>query len=636
MQHFVPGQLLSDVLNNRTDHVYIIAEIGINHDGCLETALKLIDAAKAAGVDAVKFQKRDLSSIYAQDVIDDPNSQEWNIEYLLNELKTVELTRDDYEQIRERCLSLALDLIITPFDIVSTDFVVEQGVAAFKNASCNMINFELLEHMISKGLPILISTGMWSDSEIVEATNFLKEKGAEFSLMLSNSTYPCPYEDISLSYLTQLKEYCQVVGYSGHERGTFIPVAAVALGARIIEKHITFDKTKTGLDHKASMEPDEWSEMVRNIRLLQTSLGSHKTTNQAELLARQSFCSSPYALKDLKVGDLLTEDCFVWRAPGKGIFQNEIQKYLGKPVTLNILTGQCISISHFNTDTLAIKDWKLQDFKKQWGVKCRFNDFLEYSVLSSPVVEFHCSEKDIYDKVTGICSQTSQLIIHAPEIVDRMLVNICSLDERQLNLSLNILQDTINRTVELSKGFPGKPKLVVHFGGMQLDEAGDETTLRRSLLDRAISTFQKLNYDPDEIDILPENLPPKPWYLGGEWNQYGFMTEDDIIEFCDHFGLKMTFDICHAQLYCKSCDHDLVKYTKKVKHLVSHLHISDATGVNGEGIQVHEGEIDFHNVLCQFIDTECSWVTEIWAGHTNNGQGCHKSMIELGRYKEFL
>lgn len=636
LDDYMPGQRLREVLSKTTTYVYIIAEIGINHDGCLQTALNLIDAAKVAGVDAVKFQKRHLPSIYDANTIHDPNSQEWNIEYLIETLKVVELSAEDYRIIHEHCRKLKLDLIVTPFDELSTDFVCEQGVVAFKNASCNMLNFRLIDHMVSKGLPILISTGMWTDTEIKKATKYLDAKEAQYSLLLSNSTYPCPYEDISLSYLKTLREYSPVVGYSGHERGIFIPIAAVAMGARIIEKHITFDKNKTGLDHKASMEPDEWQEMVRQIRLLQTSMNDTKIANQAELLARQSFCLSPYATQALKKGDILTENHFIWRAPGKGIYQHEISEYIGKAVLLDVQCGKCLSKSHFHTTTRAMSEWKIPNYRKKWGVKCRFHDFLEYSVLSAPVVEFHCSQKDIYDPTSGICSTTSQLVVHAPEIVDMMLVDICSQDERQRKLSLNILQDTITKTIDLSQNFPGKPKLVVHFGGMQLDPAQDETSLRKSLLARAISSFSELNYDPDAIDILPENLPPKPWYLGGEWNQYGFMTEDDIIEFCQHFKLQMTFDICHAQLYCKSCDKDLTEYARRVKPFVSHLHISDATGVGGEGVQIHDGEIDFKRVLKELEDCDCSWVTEIWAGHTNNGEGVYKSMIELQNYEELL
>ena len=144
-----------------------------------------------------------------------------------------------------------------------------------------MLNFKLIDRMVLKGLPILISTGMWTDEEIKIAVAYLNAKNAQYSLLLSNSTYPCPYEDICLAYLQKLGNYTPVIGYSGHERGTFIPIAAVAMGARIIEKHITFDKNKTGLDHKASMEPEEWHEMVAHIRILQSSIrGNQIQTRQ--------------------------------------------------------------------------------------------------------------------------------------------------------------------------------------------------------------------------------------------------------------------------------------------------------------------------------------------------------------------
>ena len=627
--------MLSKVLKKQTNHVYIIAEIGINHNGKLDIALELIQEAYNAGVDAVKFQKRNIYKIYTKKTIDDPNSCEWNIEYLLNVLKDTELSKEDYDIISERCKELKLDLIITPFDKESVDFVLNYDVVAFKNASCNMTNYELLDYMAQKSLPILISTGMWNDQEISSAVKYFKAHNIEYILLLANSTYPCPYEDININYLNTLKKYSNVIGYSGHERGNFIPIAAVALGARIVEKHITLDKTQPGLDHKASMEPPEWKEMVSNIRLLEKALGDNKVVNQAEMLAKQSFCLSPYASRDIEKGELLTEDMFTLLSPGKGLLQNELSEFIGKEVKLFIKKNSCISKSYFE-DTLPIKNWQITNYQKRWGVKCRFNDFLEYSVLSSPIVEFHCSQKDIYDSTTGILSNTSQLVIHAPEIVDKMLVDICSNNEYQVKKSLDILQHTINKTIELSKNFKGKPKLVVHFGGMCLESSNNIRETQNNMLNNAIKNFKKLNFDKSLIDILPENLPPKPWYLGGEWNQYGFMNENDMSIFCDTFGVKMTYDICHAKLYCNHCNKDIVEYTKNIKKYIAHVHISDAKGINGEGVQINEGDTDFLPIFQEIEDIPFSWVTEIWAGHINNGKGCHDSMKLLEPYKKYL
>ena len=628
--------MLKKILNKEIKNkVYIIAEIGINHNGKLETALKLIEKASEAGVDAVKFQKRNIKDIYTEKTIQDPNTQEWNIEYLIKELNTCELGKRDYDIIYEKCNQLKLDLIITPFDIESVDFILNYKVVAFKNASCNMNNYKLIDYMSEKKLPILISTGMWSDEEIRDSIEYFKKKDINYTLLLSNSTYPCPYEDINITYLNTLKKYSNIIGYSGHEHGTFIPIAAAALGARIIEKHITLDKSQDGLDHKASMEPEEWKEMVKNIRLLEKSLGDEKVVNQAESLAKQSFCLSPYSKRDIKKGEIFTKDMFELLAPGKGLLQKDLISFLGKKIETDIQKNTCISTSMFEK-TIPISEWKIEKFKKWWGLKCRFSDFHLYNPLSAPVIEFHCSQKDVYDSVTGISSKNSQLVIHAPEIVDRMLVDICSTDEFQVNKSLDILQQSINRTLELSKNFKGKPKLVIHFGGMCLEKKDNIEGIREDLMKRSIENFKKLNYDESLIEILPENLPPKPWYLGGEWNQYGFMLSEDMIKFCEKFNLKITYDICHAKLFCNYFNKDIVDYTKKIKKYISHLHISDTRGINGEGVQINEGDTDFQPIFEELKDLDYSWVTEIWSGHINNGKEQYKSMKLLEEYKNIL
>lgn len=619
---------------NNPRKVYIISEIGINHNGCIDTALQLINESKKAGADAVKFQKRDLKSLYTDNSINNPNNQEWNIEVLVNQLKKVELSYDEYHIINEECKKLNIDLIITPFDKVSVDFITTLDIVAFKNASCNMTNYDLIDYMGKHNLPIIISTGMWTDEEINNCTQYFKMNNYEYYLLLSNSTYPCPFEDININYISTLKKYSKIVGYSGHERGIFIPIAAVALGARIIEKHITFDKNQKGLDHKASNNIQEWNEMINNIRLLEKALGNNKIVNQAEFLAKQSFCMSPYSTRDISKGEVLDKNMFIMRAPGKGILPNELDKYLGTKVQHNIPKDSCISSGYFDS-TISINSWNLNKFKRNWGVKCRFGDYPQWSVLSAPVYEFHCSHEDMYNSITGISSNTSQLIIHAPETINTMLVDICAEDNSfQLNKSLDLIQHTINRTIEISKDFVGKPKLVIHLGGMCLDPVSNNNVYikRKTLLDRAIKNFSKLNYDKDQIEILPENLPPKPWYFGGEWSQYGFMYEDDICKFCDHFGLNMTYDVCHAKLYCNHCNCSLDNFTKKVKPYISHLHISDAIGVNGEGIQIDEGEIDFDELINELDDKNFTWVTEIWSGHTNRGKKTYDAMKKLERF----
>ena len=154
-----------------------------------------------------------------------------------------------------------------------------------------------------------------------------------------------------------------------------------------------------------------------------------------------------------------------------------------------------------------------------------------------------------------------------------------------------------------------------------------------------IDNFSKLKYNKSDIDILPENLPPRPWYLGGQWFQYGFMYPEDMIRFCNYYNLRMTYDVCHAQLFCNHQKTSLEDYTKKVMSHVSHLHISDAHGIDGEGLQIGEGCIDFDkffNNIENCKNNDYTWVTEIWSGHLNHGSGCRHSMHNLSKYKKVL
>jgi len=610
------------------DFTYIIAEIGINHNGSLKTAIELIYAAKDAGVDAVKFQKRHLESIYSKEILDDSNSSEWSFEYLIPLLKEVELTENEYLTIRKKCDELKLDLIITPFDEVSAKFIAELGVSAYKIASADMTNIPLLKKCNGYGLPLLISTGMWKDEDIVKCSEIYKIDKLNYAFLLAQSTYPASYETLNLKYLEKLKKLTSVVGYSGHERGTFIPVAAVAMGCKIIEKHITFDITQKGPDHKASMLPNEWKEMVYQIRMLEKAMGSNKDINQAEIQNKEAFAKSAVPIRDLPIGHVLIKSDLDYKSPGKGIFPHEIHDYIGKVLKKPIKKDHYINKTDFE-DTVSIANWEKFSFSKKWGAKCRFHDYDDYKVLNSPSIEFHCSQTDLDIDFRPEISN-SELIIHAPEIFDRQLVDICSEDEYIVKESLNILQRSIDKTLEIAKYFPkAKPKLVMHLGGMYLNkrELCDTSILTK----RAIENFKKLKYDSELIDILPENLPPRPWYLGGEWFQHGFMLVKDMIEFCDYFNLGITYDICHASLYCNEFNIDLADYTKEILPYVKHIHISDAYGNNGEGVQIGEGSIDFDKVLKEVKDYDFTWMPEIWSGHLHQGAGTYKCMRILNK-----
>ncbi|MEI9919949.1 MAG: N-acetylneuraminate synthase family protein [Bacteroidota bacterium] len=615
--------------------VYIICEIGINHNGSLAKALELIDAAKEADVDAVKFQKRSLPDIYGKAILKDANSAEWNFDYMIPLLKEYELSEDDYRIIRKKCDDLELDLIITPFDLSSAEFVAKLGVSAFKIASADMTNLALVEKCGSYGLPVIISTGMWEKSDIETCVKRYKDKGIQYILLHAQSTYPSPYESLNLKFIEELKKLSNPVGFSGHERGTFIPIAAVAMGCKVIEKHITFDRNEIGPDHKASMLPEEWKDMVHNIRMLEKSLGARKEVNQAEKLNREVFAKSAVAKSDIKAGHILVPEDVELKSPGKGIFPHEIIKYYGQVLKNDVKANHYIAKTDFE-NVITIGEWKLPKFSSTWGIKCRFHDFEAYNVLHAPSVEFHCSQTDLdVDFRPKESPNPSQLIVHAPEIFDRELFDICSDDETKVKRSLHILQRSIDKTLELAKYFPAKkPKMVIHLGGMSLNVRDLKDT--RPMMDNAIRNFKPFHQYKDDLDILPENLPSRPWYFGGEWYQHGFATAEDMRYFCETYGLGMTYDICHAFLYCQVHNKDIVKYTETVMPIVKHLHLSDARGINGEGVQLGEGEMNLDAVFDKMKGYKDTWVTEIWSGHLHNGAGTYKAMQILGKYDNII
>lgn len=630
---FESGKLKKIFNGGTKQSTYIISEIGINHNGSFDTAVKLMEASKKAGVDAVKFQKRDLDEIYSKSIIKDSNSAEWSFDYLIPLLKEFELSHEAYYEIRKKCDELELDLIVTPMDHKSAQFVADLGVSAFKISSADMTNIPLIELCAQYQKPLIVSTGMWKEEDILKCTDLYKKNNVNFALLLAQSTYPAPYESLNLNFIKKLKEISKVVGYSGHERGTFIPVAAVTLGCQIIEKHITFDKSLKGPDHKASMLPEEWSEMVYQIRMLEQALGSEKRVNQAEIQNKEAFAKSAVAKSNLKAGHILKKQDIVFKAPGKGIFPHEIDNYYGKVLKKDVEEDHYINHTDFEELT-KISEWKKFSFQKDWGIKCRFHDYDKYRILGSPSVEFHCSETDL-DVEFSTDTTSSRLILHAPEIFNRELVDICSEDPAKVERSLEVLQRSIDKAMQIAKYFPEKkPKLVVHLGGMFLDKLECHDT--SGLTMRAVEPFKRLQYDPERLEILPENLPPRPWYMGGEWYQHGFMKAEDMVEFCKELNLKMTFDICHAQLYCKLHDQKLSEYAKIVMPYVSHLHISDAKGINGEGLQIHEGELDFDATFTEMSGFEFTWVSEIWSGHHHEGAGTYKCMQFLEKWSGLL
>lgn len=316
-------------------HVYIIAEAGVNHNGQLDLALKLCDAAKEAGVDAVKFQTWKTENIVTasaqQAAYQTENTGKQESQFDM--LKRLELSYEHFTYIQQYCKQIGIDFLSTPDEEESLAFLMNDLQQPWiKIGSGEVTNIPYLRTIASYHKPVILSTGMSTLAQVATAYDTLLEAGApQVSLLHCTTNYPCPYDEVNLRAMQTMKDAFKCrVGYSDHTMGTEIPVAAVAMGAEIIEKHFTLDRTMDGPDHKASLEPDELKLMVRQIRHIETALGDGiKRPNRSEAENAKVVQKSILAKRPIKMGETLTSEMLTVKRAGAGISANHWDVVVG-------------------------------------------------------------------------------------------------------------------------------------------------------------------------------------------------------------------------------------------------------------------------------------------------------------------
>ena len=323
---------------------YIIAEIGINHNGDLSLAKQLIDVAVNAGANAVKFQKRTLEYIYTENARKNPNSESQGFEVLYNELKKVELSKEDYKEIVRYCKEKQITFLCTPWDKKSVDFLETLNVPAYKVASGDLTNFPLIRYLGKTKKPIIISSGMSSLEEIKRTINFIKNEDMRFVLLHCNSTYPAPTEALNLALMPHLRELDIIVGYSGHENGIIPTLTAAIMGAVMVERHITLDKSMFGLDHSSSLEPDEFINLVKHIRESELAKGKPiKRITRGEVLQREVLAKGIVCMSDIDINTEFTEKNIDVRGPERGLSAQYYYDIIGKKSNRKIQKGEYLT-----------------------------------------------------------------------------------------------------------------------------------------------------------------------------------------------------------------------------------------------------------------------------------------------------
>ncbi len=339
---------IGNKLMGEEEQCFIIAEAGVNHNGDVELAKKLIDVAKEAGVDAVKFQTFKTESVVTKNTEKAEYQKETTGEGAQYEMiKKLELKDEDFRELADYAKEKEIMFLSSPFDKESVDLLYELGVPVFKVASGEITNFPLLRYIAKKGKSIILSTGMSTLGEVEEALNVIRSEGVRDVVLLHCvSNYPAKIEDVNLRAMETLEQTFKVpVGFSDHTLGITVPIVAVALGACVIEKHFTLDKNLPGPDHKASLEPNELEEMVRAIRDVENALGDGvKRPTKDEGAIKKVARRSIVAKMDIPEGTVITEDILDTKRPCTGIEPRYIDIIMGKKAKENIKKGEIISM----------------------------------------------------------------------------------------------------------------------------------------------------------------------------------------------------------------------------------------------------------------------------------------------------
>ena len=571
-------------------------------------------------------------------------------QYLHTQITETNLDFDTVKSLFDFSRDLGLDVIATPFDRQSLDFITDYKVDAIKIASCDLTNEPLLRHAAQAGPPLIISTGMAWEREIIHAFEVVSKLNDNHAFLHTNSTYPAPMTDLNLSYIQRLNEMLpSVIGYSSHDATDYISLAAIGLGARIVEVHITLSKNLPGTDHKASLEKDGLSQFVSQVRAVGEALGvdSPRTVSQGERLNRIALGKSLCYAKDLPAGHSLEPADFELRSPGSGIPFEELNRIIGKNVLIDVAIGQLVSEEDFGSQQAAlfndqvgaaIQQLKLKKFNA--GIPVRYHDYKKLTdSIDHDFVEFHMSEIDLkLDPGEFISKKSSNqhLYVHCIEQYnDGFILDFASRDGAVVVESFKRAQALFEHITQLKEYFPSAKttQLILNLGGFSKVRITDEKELQQKhniaienlkmLADRAAGC---------SIRLLLQTMPAMPWHLGGTSNHNLMTTADSVIRLTESTGLGVCYDLSHSALAAKYFNFDVIEFTQQIKPFVEYLHIADASSLAEEGMQIMDGDLDLKGILTQFLDGQAyNFIPEIWNGHAQNGLGFQVALIRLNQ-----
>lgn len=611
---------------------FVIAEIGNNHNGSYDCAIEMIDRAIDIGVDCVKFQMRHLEEVYRKRSLN-KDGEDLGTEYILDLLNRFELSVQEHRKLFEYCSSRGIMYLCTPWDAKSIEVLEEFNVSAYKVASADLTNLPLLDRLSKTGKPLIISTGMSKVEEIQCTANFLNKRNIKFVLLHCNSTYPAPLQDINLRWMDELKKIHPLIGYSGHERGINVSLAAIAFDACVIERHLTLDRGLEGPDHAASLTYTEFKKMLEGIRDIETAMGSSgdRDLSQGEMINRENLAKSLVSTQALTKGTTIAAHHIQVRSPGQGLSPQKYESLVGRILGRDMDEEDFFYPSDLTEFRVEPREYS---FSRPWGVPVRYHDFKKYySRIQPDLLEFHLSytdmELDLNEFLSGVYD--CELVVHAPELfANSKLMDLATPDEEYRKFSILETQRVIDITRSLKQFFPKslRPMIVANIGGFSMDEPLPQEELP-FYYERFLKSLKEL--DMDGVEIIPQTMAPFPWHFGGQRYQNIFIHSREILKWARDNNMRICFDVSHTKLACNYYELDFYGFAEEIAPVTAHIHMGDAKGLNGEGLQIGEGEIDFTR-LGKILKNGCpaaSFIPEIWQGHKDGGSGFWLALDKL-------
>ena len=596
--------------------ISLIAEIGINHDGDYNKALLLIENAYKSGANSIKFQYRNLNRCYSSSSREEIGDQLIKSEIIRNFLDPQQINK-----LNKFAKKLNLKVGISFFTVEDIeDFHNINEFDFFKIPSVELLNFKLIEKLLLLDKEVLISTGCSTESQIISCIEKFK-KYPNWRMLHCVSNYPLNLSNSKLGYIKRLRKLSKRgVGYSSHDENWENCLIAATIGAEIIERHITIDKNAFGLDHTTSSNPDEFKKLSKFLRSLDYILKGDSTRilNQGELLNKQNLGRSIYAKKDLEIGSYINREDVEELSPQTGITFMELPKYKNKKILRELKKGDVVEKSHFDNPNILSKELQRKSNINKLSLPIRLHDFNSINdKFQLDNYEFHLSFVEVLDGELNANNFPSnkKYSIHLPDYIDSStIIDPFSNNEYTLKKSKEILDKVANFSRSLQDHTSNKVPII---GSFSKCDSSKEVFYENHK--KMIENYEKVS-----CEILPQWLPPIAWYFGGSVDLNVFNNKDDIT-WLESFSIKICLDICHFGMcvegnsLTKENFEDLLKLTK-------HFHLADSIGIDGEGIQIGEGDSKNRYFLKKCLDSDVTKVIEVWQGHLDSYKGFHDAI----------